>query len=57
MIYAILTIHIGTTVRIRPYEVHIDDPAFGDTFFGSGTERMDKYAGHRDQFWYARIYI
>ncbi|KAL9122968.1 MAG: hypothetical protein Q9187_000475 [Circinaria calcarea] len=40
----------GSIIRIRPYEVHINDPAFGDTFFGSGTERMDKYAGHHDQF-------
>ncbi|KAF7509483.1 hypothetical protein GJ744_008046 [Endocarpon pusillum] len=41
----------GPIVRIRPNEVHINDPAYGETHFSSSpTLQLNKYAPHQNQF-------
>jgi cytochrome P450 len=41
---------LGSIVRIAPNEIHINDPAFADTFFSPASIKLNKYEPHQNQF-------
>jgi cytochrome P450 len=41
---------LGSIIRIPPNEIHINDPAFADTFFSPASIKLNKYEPHQNQF-------